>query len=131
MRPFIIDWEITDKIKNLVAYAEKNPFTMGDLLDSINKQLAPAGDMEQYVLVLPFGYRIVYSIEKQVIGDVRHFSISVDADGKLPNVIAIKEVMRIIGFEKEFEECIVKVEQLNPKRQAVNVWEVKKRLLKI
>ena len=124
MRPLVIDEELKSNISKLVAYAEKNPFTMDDCLDVYNKAMEPAGDMKHYSLVLPFGYRIVYSIEQQPMGNVRHLSISVDADGKLPNIVVSQEIMKLIGFDNELEECIVRLEDIAPKRQAINILEV-------
>ncbi|MEK6829101.1 MAG: hypothetical protein AABY15_03160 [Nanoarchaeota archaeon] len=124
MRPLIIDDEIKDKLKNLASYAERNPFTMDDLLDTMNKQLAPAGDMEHYVVHIPFGYKVAFSIEQQAVGDVRHLSMSVDAVGKLPNVIAVEEIMKIIGFKNKLENCVVKLEDIGENRQAINVLEI-------
>ena len=124
MRILILDGETKDKLQNLVAYAENNPLTMDDLLDTYNKQLAPVGDMSGHVVNLPFGFRVVYSIEQQVKGDVRHLSISVDDEGKLPNDVAVREVMKLIGFKNELEKCIIKLEEIGPNRQAINVWEI-------
>lgn len=113
------------KLKNLASYADSNPFTMDDLLDMYNNQHPMPGEMEKHVVVLPFGYRIVYSVETQNRGDFRHMSMSVDTDGKLPNIIAVKEVMKIIGFENPLEECIVKLEDITATRQAISVLELK------
>lgn len=124
VRPFIIDEDVKLKINNLVAHAEKNPFSMDDLLDLMNKQGKPAGDFDEFSLDLPFGYRIVYSIEQQPPGDVRHLSISVSEDGKLPNDIVVREVMKLIGFDNELENCMVRLEDISPNRQAINVLEV-------
>ncbi len=124
MRPLIIDEELKSKISALVAYAEKNPFSMDNVLDVYNNEMAPAGDMDQYTLILPFGYKIVYSIENQPVGNVRHLSMSIDADGKLPSTVVVKIIMKMIGFENEIEDCQVKLEDYAPNQQAVNVWEV-------
>lgn len=124
MRPLIIDDELKANIAKLVEYAEKNPFTMDDLLDIYNKQMQPAGDMGPYTLVLQFGFKIVYTIEKQVNGDVRHLSISVDAPGKLPNPGVVEEIMRLIGFDNELSDCVIYLEDIGPNHQAINVLEV-------
>lgn len=123
MRPFIIDEEIKNKFKALAIHAERNPFSMDDLLDIYNKAEKPAGDYSEFTLVLPFGYKVVYSIEQQVKGDVRHFSISVDADGKLPNIVVVQECLKLLGFKNKLENCIVRLEDYAPKRQAINVLE--------
>lgn len=124
MRPFIIDEEVKSKLSKLAEHAYKNPFSMDDLLDLYNNQGKPAGDFDEFTVVLPFGYRIVFSIEKQVPGDIRHLSMSVDADGKLPNDVVVRECMKMLGFENELENCIVSLEDISPNRQAINVLEI-------
>ena len=124
MRPFVIDEETKSKFTSLALHAERNPFSMDDLLDVYNKAEKPAGDFSEFTLMLPFGYKVVYSIEKQVKGDVRHFSMSVDADGKLPNEMVVRECLKMLGFKNELENCIVRLEDYAPKRQAINVLEV-------
>jgi hypothetical protein len=124
MRPFIIDDKLKTQIASLVAYAEKNPVSMDELLDTVNKQAKPVGDFSQHTLNLPFGYRIVYSIEEQPKGKIRHLSMSVNEDEKLPNEFVVREVMKLIGFKNELENCMVKLENISPKRQAVNVLEI-------
>lgn len=63
MRPFIVDDTVKQVIAELVQYAEKNPFSMDDVLDVYNNDMKAPGDMKEYSRVLPFGYHIVYSIE--------------------------------------------------------------------
>lgn len=124
MRPLIIDENVKHSLAKIVAYAEKHIYTMDDLLDIKNKQMEAAGDVKENVCILPFGYRVVFSIEQQTPGKVRHLSMSVDTPGNLPNQYSVKEIMKIIGFENELEECIVRLETFAPNHQAVNVWEL-------
>lgn len=123
MRPFIINEEITSKLKALAEHAEKNPFSLDDLLDIINGQAKMAGDYDEFTANLPFGYRLVYSVEEHPNGNFRHLSMSVDTDGKLPNDIIVRECMSMLGFKNQLENCFVSLEDISPKRQAVNVME--------
>ena len=124
MRPFLIDDKVIARIAALARHAEKNPFSMDHLLDLYNKQGRPAGDFDEFTLTFPFGYRLVYSVEKQVPGDVRHMSMSVDEAGKLPNTEVVREVIKMLGFTKELHECIVRIEPLSENREAINVLEI-------
>lgn len=124
MRPFIINDKLKTQIASLVAYAEENPVSMDELLDTVNKQAKPVGDFSQHTLNLPFGYRIVYSIEEQPKGKIRHLSMSVNEDEKLPNEFVVREVMKLIGFKNELENCEVFLESISLSRQAVNVLEI-------
>lgn len=122
-RPFIIDDKLKAKITSLVAHAEKNPFTIDDLLDIDSGDQKPPGDFDEFTLNLPFGYRLVYSVEEQPVGRVRHLSMSVNEDGKLPNEHVVSEIMELIGFENKLDTCMVMFEDISPGRQAVNVME--------
>lgn len=124
LRPLIIDTELQDQIRSLVEYAEKNPITMDYLLDQKNGEEPPPGDFSEYSRNLPFGYRIVFTIELQPAGKVKHLSMSVDEDDKLPNEYTVQEIMRLIGFKNELRKCRVALEDISPKRKAVNVLEV-------
>lgn len=124
IRPLIIDESVRESIGSLLTYAEKNPITMDYLLDQKNGEERPPGDFQEYTRILPFGYRVVFTLELQPAGKVRHLSISVDEDGKLPNEIAVQEIMTLIGFQKQLRGCRVHLENISPKRQAINVIEI-------
>lgn len=124
IRPLIIDETFRNQIQVLVDYAENNPLSMDDLLDTYNKEMNPIGEAKEFVLITEYGYRIVYSIEMQPAGKIRHLSISVNEDGKLPNEFAVREIMNLIGFNNKLEKCIVKLEDISPTHQAVNVLEI-------
>ncbi len=124
VRPLLVDKDLTDQINSLVAYAEKNPITMDYLLDQKNGEEKPPGDYAEYTRTLPFGYRVVFTIELQPAGKIRHLSMSVDEEGKLPNEFAVAEMMRLIGFQNELRKCKVHIEDTGPKRQAINVLEI-------
>jgi hypothetical protein len=124
VRPLLIDSDITDQINSLVAYAEKNIIPMDYLLDQKNGEENPPGDFEEYTRHLPFGYRIVFTIEDQPAGKIRHLSMSVDEDEKLPNEHAVQEIMKLIGFHNPLLKCMVKLENISPARQAINILEV-------
>lgn len=123
MRPLVINNDIKEQINKLVAHAEKNPFSMDDLLDAYNKQAPVAGDYAEFTIHIPVGYRVVYSIEKQK-KDVRHISISVDAEGVLPHVLVVEAIIKLFGFKNELIDCKVGLEDCWPNKQAISVLEV-------
>lgn len=124
MRPLVINEQVVESIKSLVKYAEGHIFSMDDLLDIYNKQLAPAGDDEAFVRIIPVGYRVVFSIEEQVGVKVRHLSISIDQDDKLPGPHAVTEIMNLIGFKNAMKDCLVKTEPISQNRAAINIIEI-------
>lgn len=95
----------------MVEYAHQHVLSMDDLLDIFNGQEPPVGDRPEHVCQLPVGYRVVFNLEKQNHGVVRHISVSVDSPGKLPNIEAVREIARLFGIKKELEECVVSVEE--------------------
>jgi hypothetical protein len=93
-------------------------------LDIVNKQAPPPGDNKNFVVEIPVGYRVVYTIEDQPAGKVRHLSVSVDKAGKVPSITAVQEIMRMIGFKGELNECKVDFERFSENQDAINVLEV-------
>jgi hypothetical protein len=124
MRALVIDEAAKAKVATMVEYAEQHPFSMDDLLDIHNKQLDPAGYRPGHCVHLDHGFRIVYCIENQVVGRIRHLSVCVDADHALPNPAMVKVIMELIGFKNELERCEVKMEDTSPVRKAVNILEI-------
>jgi len=124
MRPFIIDDSIRGALQKLVDYAEANPISMDYLLDQHNGEEPPPGDDPNRYIDLPFGYRVVFTIELQPVGKVRHLSLSVDSPGRVPNTPVVEEVMKMLGFEKELHDCKISFEEFGPKRTAINVYEI-------
>jgi len=120
MRPLLIDQKLKDEIKKLVNHAEKNPVK----INPGDTQVKPIGDNSNHVVLAEVGYRVVYSIENQPKGDVRHLSMSVDAVDKLPSVQAVIAIMKLIGFENELENCKISIEEVDSKLSAINILEV-------
>ena len=122
IRPLIIDDSVKESLKSLANHAAKNPYSTDDLLDLMNKQIPPPGDLPEFVRELPFGYRVVFTIEHQPVGNVRHLSMSVDSPDMMPNVESVKAVMEILGFDS-IENCKIYPEDLGS-RQAINILEI-------
>jgi hypothetical protein len=123
MKVEIIDYDLDSELKKLADFAEKNPFSMDDILDVYNRTEPAAGDREGYFFITPFGMKVVYSIEHQV-KNIRHLSVSMLIDYALPPISITKMVMKVIGFKNKLEECQVEMEDISDKRRAVNVWEI-------
>lgn len=124
MRSLVIGREEKEKIKNLVEHAEKNIMQMDDLLDTINKEMLPVGDMDNFSCQIPNGYKVVYSIENQPAGMVRHLSISVPEEGAYPHPDVVIMLMGEIPFENKIHNCNVWIEDIGNNRAAINVAEI-------
>lgn len=123
MRPFVIDDNVREQIASLVEYAERNPFTMDNILDIYNGEMNPAGDQEQFVRHLPFGFRVAYSIDVYGEDKLRHLSMSVDTPGKMPHPITVEEMIKLIGFENDLSMCHIRMEEIGENHHAINVME--------
>lgn len=118
MRPLIIGQDEKVALQKLAKFAEEHPLIVDGSIPGV-----PVGDNPDFVVKLPFGYRVVFSIEDQPGGMVRHLSMSVDTPWKVPNPLAVEMVMQEIGFESPLSDCIKRFEDTSPAHTAVNVWE--------
>jgi hypothetical protein len=92
MRPLIIDDQIKAEIRRVVDYAARpeNYYEPG-----ISPQ--PPGDDARHVVLIPVGFRCVFSITKGGQQLFRHLSISVDSL-KYPNEVAVWAIADLFGF---------------------------------
>jgi hypothetical protein len=123
MNALLIDNEVKADLNRLVEYAETHPFSIDDLLDIQNGVLPPPGDNPERVCLIPFDYRIVYSIEQQLKGDVRHLSMSVSGENKLPSIQAVETIMGFVGFKNGLQDCMKYLEDVSENHQAINILE--------
>lgn len=120
MRPLLIDDKVKADLKELAEYAEKNVYSMDDLLDIMNGATDPPGLDKNFTRTIPYEYRVVFTIEDQVKGKFRHLSISVGDRTKLPNPHACEEIIKLLGFESEIYECLINVSE---EEGAINILE--------
>ncbi len=121
MSVLIIDEEAKARIKEVKEYAERNHYSIDDLLDIKNGVQEPPGDNGFYSCHLMEGYRVVYTIEDQPsVGLVRHMSISLNE--QLPSVPSVQLIMEEFGFENQLQDCYLFLED-TPTGKAINVLE--------
>lgn len=121
MSVLIIDEEAKARIREVKEYAERNHFSIDDLLDIKNGTQEPPADNAFFSCCIMVGYRVVYTIMNQpAVGLVRHMSIS--RNEQLPPVEAVKMLMEEFGFEITLEECYSYIED-TPTGKAINVIE--------
>jgi hypothetical protein len=98
MRALIIGPKEKEKLQKLKEFAEANPIGYTEMIKIKNGKRRPVGDDPRFVAYIPDGFRVVYSVEAQKPGLMRHCSISVKNKGKLPNVHAADELIKLLGF---------------------------------
>lgn len=121
MRALIIDEDVRYAIKKVLKYSERNELTLQDLKDTIGGTKEPIGNNPNHVCKIPDGHRVVYSIENQPSVKCKHISISVDAEGMLPNMEAVKTIINEFGFTTDLEDGKAYVYTEN--EESINVIE--------
>ena len=120
--PLIIDEKARQAIRKLILHAERHIFTMLDLVDIKKGNTACAGDRKGFTCHLNIGYTVVYSLEQQK-KLVRHISISVEEEHRLPGLETVGIIIGLFGFTRPLEECLVRLEHTYKTHKAINVWE--------
>ena len=115
----LMDEEIQEKIYELLMYAEANPFD-NETMEKASKEntpIIPQGNYN-YVIELPMGIRVVYTIEEHPIGICRHISIS--CDNSLPETHHVMLILENFNYDTPLkkgqyhyyhEECHVNGEE--------------------
>ena len=118
MRILEINDDTKEDIKKVKAYANEHKLTKGELLETMAGIKEDVGDDPDHVIHIHDGYRVVYSIEEQQIGDCHHLSVSIDRKGKWPQPTAVEMILEEFGMKKLDESLAVWPEDI-----AVNVLQ--------
>ena len=103
--PFLIGDEQRRRISELIEYAMEHRIGMDDLKKmSEGKGLSP-GDDPNRVILIPFAYRAVFTIEQQPFGWCRHLSLSCTAKGRHPNEWSLGMLAEEFGMPP-LKKCI-------------------------
>jgi hypothetical protein len=128
MRPLVIGAREKLEIGNVMRYAEENVISLETLKATAEGKAEAAGYTKNRVCKIPVGFKVVFSYEMQPAGKTRHISISVDANDKLPNIMAINAILTEFGFTKVLPtgngEKSDLVTWLEEDKQAINVLEL-------
>ena len=119
MRILQIDNDAREKIKKLIDYACEHKINEKSLRAMLAGKEKPVGDNSDYAIHLYDGFRIVYSIEEQPIGDCHHISISVDEIDIYPHPAAVEEILKEFGMKKEDSISVWKEDNY----QAINLLQ--------
>jgi hypothetical protein len=106
MRPLIIGPEEDRRCREIREYAFANPYSM-DAMEGVmilGADAAP-GANPKFRIIIPMGFRCVFTVEQQPepVGLVTHLSVSL-ADGEpgaMPNPIALTEIQRTFGLTNQ------------------------------
>ena len=100
MRVLQIDDDTRKEIKKVKAFAYRHKVDEANLRATMAGIVEPIGDDPDYVVHIHDGYRVVYSVEEQSIGDCHHISVSVDKKGRAPHPLAVEMILEEFGMKK-------------------------------
>ena len=119
----VIGPETREAMHAVVANAAANPVPLETLLKLRDGELLPDDVNEGKTLLVPMGFRVVYTHEQQEHGTLRHMSMSISLEGRVPHPDAVRMVMEEMGFVNVLEDCIFWDEPCGPDKVAINVVE--------
>lgn len=105
MRALVLDIAARAAIWTVRDYAAAHPVSRTQLDTMENPSHAVSFDLNHVVMV-PVGFRCVYSVEDQPIGRCRHLSVSIDVDGSTPHPLAVVTLMEAFGFSAASVELL-------------------------
>lgn len=142
MTPLMIDDSVKAAIAKVVAFADSHRLDTPTMQALVRGEGECPGDNPNRIVLVPFGFRCVFTVEQQPFGWARHLSVSVVSQpdgsfiqkpaggdctvrsrvGRVPNQHAMRMLMDEFGMTKPFEQCIVHLDEVN-KCGAINVIE--------
>ncbi len=117
----VIGDEERKAIKKLIKHAEENITSLEMVKKTITGDIPPVGDDKNFVIHIPEGMTVVYSIEEHERGTMKHISLSVNIKDRVPSPEAVKMILKEFNFINALEKCYVKKEDVG--RIAINVLE--------
>lgn len=93
LRALYIDDQIVAAAEKVKAYAIEHRETLRQIQERMSTNAPGPGNNLEHVLLIPAGYKVVYSIEQQPVGWCQHISVSVDTHGLWPSEHAVSEIL--------------------------------------
>jgi len=111
-------------IERVKKFAEEHRYNIQAIKDRIRDKTGksvspPPGDLPGHSLVIPEGFRVVYSIDESHMGWVHHFSISTPDPGRAVNEFGLRFIADEFGLNgRKFNA--VWTEEIGPNHIAIN-----------
>lgn len=123
--PLIMDNNVRERIRELIATAQAHPVDMNRLARTIKTPDGKARHMAQMnkqTVLIPLAFMVTFSIEHgHPCGTCRHMSMSVQRKGRVPNEHGLWLVAQEFGFMGNLKKCSIYEEQLLGHGVAINV----------
>lgn len=117
----IIGPEEKKRIQDLIEFARQHPFSIEAIKKIIDGKAPPPGDMKGFTIQIPFGFKCVFTIEQQSIGQCKHLSVSVPKKGRWPSIEAMQMLMVEFGFIGNITNLVAGTVYKEDESEAVNV----------
>jgi hypothetical protein len=121
--PLVIDPAVKDQIREIIALAHERPIPLEVIQLLAAGEPMPQGLHDDFTLVIPMGFPVIYTHEVQPNGILRHMSMSVNLEGRVPHPEAVRMVMQEFGYVNDLEHCIFWEEAVGGGKVAINVVE--------
>jgi len=118
LRPLILDDAVLQQIARVKEFARAHPIGIHELFRKVGAN-QPVGDDPHLGLLIPVGYRVVYSYEQQPAGWTHHLSVSVDEEGKWPHEQAVIAILNAFGIEADLSKAVAVFKE--DEYEAINV----------
>jgi hypothetical protein len=100
MKILAFDRIVRQQIKKVIDYAKLNIYTLDDLLDMKNGQMAVPGANPEHLVFVPIGRQFCYYlVDHPNDGLCHYFTFKPDASGSLPDKADIEQVLKEFGIE--------------------------------
>lgn len=94
----LISPAVVADIARVKAYATAHQLNVRDVLERVGRPDRAVGIDPGFRLVIPVGFRTVYSLEEHPGGVFHHLSMSVPEAGRFPNECALLEAAKLFGM---------------------------------
>lgn len=99
--PLMVSSNEMARITEVLQYADIHRFNIQDLKRIIAGEAEPAGDNPAFEVMLPMGYRVVYTIEEHPGGWAKHISVSTVPRSSTLTGGALNRIMQLFGFRHD------------------------------
>ncbi len=107
-----------NRIAEVIKHAKENIVSY-ELLIKGGNQLP---NIKDFTVCIPNKLMVIYSIEDHKIGLMKHLSVSIDLENRIPAKEAVIMILEEFKFINNLNKCIVKKLETG-KLPAINVWE--------
>lgn len=131
MQALLINNKVRARIKEVVDWSLANIYALDQVKGMRDGTLPIPGNRAEQICNIPYGYRVVFSVENHPGGVMKHMSVSIAGErGTLPSMESVQLIMDEFGFKTDILEkkihhpFFAKIEdQTGQVRDHINIFE--------